>query len=238
MTEQEFEWKGLHWRVGHPWGITHPKKENSWFGPESVDIGSDDVMRLYINHNPKSFPEGTKSWCVGLVTAKERLSYGTYTWKVRFPIGPNLWPSIWVTAHNSWPPEIDMIEGYTYPNDYDYIRNCFETRLECNVHYHYEGNEHASVHAKGVPTILYKLFKHKDGIDEYSFTWTEKYIKFYFNGILFRTVRNKKAIADLNEHPAVYPIMNLEINHDFSSKDYMYRPVFEIYDFNYKELNK
>lgn len=235
MTEWEFKWKGLHWRVGHPWGITHPQKSNSWFGPETVTIDN-DVMYLDIKNIPRDFDEGTKPWCVGLVTAQERLSYGTYKWKAKLPCGVNLWPALWVTAHDTWPPEIDMIEGYTYPGNYDYIQNCINTNIKANVHYHNTRNVHVSVHAKAIPTIIYKLFKKKSGIDEYSFTWTENYIKFYFNGIRFRTVRKKKALADLNENPEVYPIMNLEINNDFSSKDYIYKPVFEIHDFKYERL--
>lgn len=234
MTENEFNWKGFEWRVGQPWGITHPKRTNNWYSPTTVNI-KDDVLELSINYEPKEFEHDgvkiVKPYSVGLVSCKNELSYGTWSWKCKLPYGTNLWPALWTCAFDSWPPEIDMVEGYTYPNDKNYIKNLFTTYLETNVHYSVNG-VHKQVKAQGIPTIIYKLF-HKD-VDEYSFKWTKDYIKFYFNGVLVRTVRDKKALNDLNKNNKHYPIMNLQINEEYTQENYENeKPIFRIYDFKY-----
>lgn len=236
MAEQEFTWKGFKWRIGHPWGITHPQKENSWFGPDAVDFVYDNALSLGININPMSFDGIIKPYSVGLVSAVERMTYGTYEWRAKLPIGSNLWPALWCCACDSWPPEIDMVEGYTYRGNNDYIKNIFTTYLESNVHYRVKDNVRDSVKPKGIPTLIYKLFRHRNGIDTYKFVWTENYIKFYFNGILFRTVKDKQVLDDLNKNPYIYPIMNLEINNKFVTSDLYNIMPFIIFDFKYKKL--
>lgn len=230
----EFTWKGFNWRIGHPWGITHPDKKNSWFGEDTVTINNDDVLELTIAHNPRDFDGVMKAYSVGLISCCNKLSHGTYKWKVKLPVGTNLWPACWVCGWDTWPPEIDMMEGYTYTSSgtKDYVKNIFSTKIETNVHYGTAEN-HQHIKGAGVPTLIYKLFKKKDGIDEYSFKWTKKYIKFYFNGILIRTVKNAEIIKQFNQNKYVYPIMNLEINENFEDSDCKQNPIFKIYDFQY-----
>ena len=33
--------------------------------------------------------------------------------KAKLPYGDNLWPAFWMWSWDSWPPEIDIFEGYT-----------------------------------------------------------------------------------------------------------------------------
>ena len=39
--------------------------------------------------------------------------YGWFEAKIKLPKGKNLWPAFWMWAWDSWPPEIDIFEGYT-----------------------------------------------------------------------------------------------------------------------------
>lgn len=229
----EFEWKGYRWRTGQPWGDTHPKRTNCWFDPEAVGINSEGALELRVIRNPRDFDGVVKNYGIGLVSSLDHMSYGKYTWRVKLPHGANLWPSLWTCAYNSWPPEIDMLEAYTYPRDCDYIKNWFSSYLETNVHYSKLG-VHRQVKAKAISTLIYKLF-HKE-IDEYSFVWTPTYVKFYFNGHLVRTVKNKDVINDLNLHNDIYPIMNLQINEEYTDWNCKQNPVFTIYDFSYEKL--
>lgn len=239
MVKKEFTWQGLKWRVGHPWGISHPDKRNTWFGNKSVNITDDGVLELSVKFEPKEFDGICKLYSVGLVSCMQSFGYGTYKWDVELPVGTNLWPALWVCGEKSWPPEIDMMEAYSYSDteSIGYIYGC-RSKIETNIHYMDDDGTHKNVKAKGIPAIIYKMFRHKDRIDEYKFIWTEKYVKFYFNGIRVRKVKNKKAMANLSKDRLVYPIMNLEINENFSSFDNnKYKPVFKIYNFQYLNIS-
>lgn len=247
MQETEFYWKHYRWRVGQPWGITHQDKKNNWYSPTSVDIKSvkikdkiyDDVLVLDVVRESRTFNGVVKPYSVGLVSCIDLLSYGTWTWRAKLPSGTNLWPSLWTCANNSWPPEIDMLEGYTYPKKTNYIRNIFETYLETNIHYSKSetDKDHQHLKAKGVPTWMYLLYRNKSGVDEYKFEWTPEYVKFYFNGHCFRTVKDKEVLKSLNNHPMHYPIMNMQINSNYSSDDHMTDHKLYVIDFKYFPLD-
>ena len=199
-------------KFGHEWySDTHTKYDNSdydhaYFGPDGV-ISTNTSILLKVVEKPVEFERGdifphvsgdpsddliTKEYCCGEVIS-EPMSYGTYTWKVKMPETPNLWPALWLCGYKSWPPEIDVVEGYTRKGGY--IRNIINTSLNTNAHYR---KKEEIVHMKPslLLTVIYKLF-HR-AVDKWKYTWTEDSIKVYFNGIRIRTIKDKDLLNDLN----------------------------------------
>ena len=112
-----FEWAGFRWRNGHPWGAAHPDPRYVWYAdPDeavvSVEYGS---LLLGINDNPRYF-DGigqTKGFGCGYVSTIETFLYGRFRFEYVLPRGIHLWPAIWLSGIDSWPPEIDIVEGWS-----------------------------------------------------------------------------------------------------------------------------
>lgn len=235
---------------GYDWWVyNHTKWDSSryddaYFGTQGVAEGvNPSSIRLYIENAPMRFNrketepsengEVVKHLCCGEVNGPT-MSYGTYKWKVIMPTQKHLWPALWLCGKHSWPPEIDVVEGYTQDRG-DYVKNWLTTTLETNFHMrrNMKAGTHINIGAKGIPTFIYKLFK-KD-IDEYKCVWTPYCVKIYFNGILIRSITNKKFLADINVCPEMYPIMNIMVDNGYVH-DEKNRPHLDIMDFSYTPM--
>lgn len=214
--------------------------------PEISDIK--EILRLSIVVDPKFFNRGEiepvdpkdatqpgrlvlKPYSCGEVTGPG-FNYGTFTWRVIMPEYPQLWPALWLSAEHSWPPEIDVVEGYTEERG-NYIRSYLQTSLETNAHYRVGGG-HKCVGAKAMCYMTYKRLHRM--IDTWSCVWTPDYVKIIFNGQCIRTIRDKKLLDDLNDRHSMCPIMNMMITDKFELKDINDNPHMDIIDFKYEPL--
>ena len=236
-----YKWKGFNWctYTHTKWDSVH--YDNAYFGDWGVMVYSDCVdlslvdRPLKFDYN-KIYPTEngavTKEICCGEIISRDVFSYGTYTWKVKLPLIPYTWPALWLCGSESWPPEIDVLEAYP-DKDGNIIRNCLETYCETNVHYG-TNKQPQHVKAKGVPTWLYK-WKHQT-TDEYKLVWKKNSIKFYFNGILFRTILKKKVLDYINKSPYMHVIMNQMVRNGFEMDTTSRITPMRVYDFQYKAL--
>lgn len=217
--------------------------DNAYFGIVGVKKtfrGNKESISLTITKSPKYFRPGEiienyskdgkeKLYCCGELIG-DAVSYGELEWKVTMPEYPNLWPALWLYGKDSWPPEIDLLEGYTGKNGY--VENIFRTTLESNIHIrkNHEEGTHINIGAKGIPTLLYKLLHKK--VDTYKVIWTPDYIKFYFNGIRTRIIKDTTILSDFNINPKMYPVMNMMILDGYKHPD-DFEPEMIIHDFKY-----
>lgn len=240
-------WKNYNWIA-----YTHTKwdssnYDNAYFGEEGVAIENNAIV-LSIVKNPKDFTNDkenktyTKQYCCGEVASEKSFSYGTFIWKAKVPQGSYLWDAIWLCGRDSWPPEIDCLESYTAKSsDHKSFVNSFKnnplfTNLETNVHYRDKDGVHKQIKGKGIPTLIYKLFK-KD-IDEWKIVWKPDSIKMYWNGVLIRCVcdfteNDRNILKHFNENNKMYAIMNRMVDHKFDDKAYKENTKMYIYDFQY-----
>lgn len=240
---------GIEWNsyVHTKWDSS--RYDNAYFGPEGVrEVVNPSYYRLYIERSPKYFTkpynyptsntaESTcKEWCCGELIG-QACSYGTFTWRVKMPEYPHVWPALWLCGVKTWPPEIDLVEGYTEDED-NYYRGLFaRTTLETNFHKRigFENGTHTSLGARGIWGIIYKCL-HKD-IDEYKIVWTPKYVKLYFNGFRIRKMTDKEMLADLNEDHSMNPIMNMMVDNGFELDD-RHLPYMSVYSFEYIPMKR
>ena len=120
-----FNWSGYEWITQERWGQINPGKLTQWYDESAVIVDSaTDYLELKTQYNPKYFaesPDGpgdpnfpvTSPMGIGLVSCTTRFTYGTFEIEARLPEGKHLWPAFWMWSWNSWPPEIDVFEGYT-----------------------------------------------------------------------------------------------------------------------------
>lgn len=181
------------WRIGQPWGDFHPGALYQYYGrPEEGFVQlHPEGLRLLQRYQPKKFynidreisiPHG-----VGLVVSKKYFKYGYFECEAKLPKGVGLWPAIWLSDYKTWPPEIDILEGYS--ND----RGKYKSKLETNIHYGVEVNKMSSGASKHILRNPDKSY-HKYGV-----SWTQNSIKFYYDGWLVRVVTDKKILDWLNK---------------------------------------
>lgn len=203
-------WCGYQWNTQQPWGQIHPGKPIQWYDSTAVEI-QQDVLKLKTHFNPKPFkiddqyvesPIG-----VGLICTEETFSFGIYEFQAKLPAGRNLWPALWLTATDAWPPEIDIMEAYSNQKGsyFDFnLKTPFSFwNLESNVHYKRNNNNEsigprngfvgfANIHNR---YVTYKL------------VYTPNDISIYYDDYLVRKVTNKDIMHNVNQHD-YYVIIN------------------------------
>lgn len=174
------------WRIGQPWGKFHPGYPNQWYGEDSVYIENKHLV-LDNRYQPVQLSpyDSTKKYdipySVGLITSYESYGYGYYEFESKLPDGIGLWPAIWLSCVDSWPPEIDITESYSDKNG-DY-----KDKLESNLHFNL-GEKKSSSGARSHP-----IYRSKDRI-KFSLWWTKDFIKVYYNGYLVRVITSNDTL--------------------------------------------
>ena len=142
-----------------------------------LSVTTYDVNSILLDSQPPVIiPHG-----VGIVVSRESFKYGIFEWNIKLPIGPQLWPAIWLSCRDSWPPEIDILEGYSDSSS-KYGRN-----LNTNIHCGSNPNSHY-----GIGANRHGLFINDNNTLNLVCHWTKDFIKIYYNGFLCRVLTNPK----------------------------------------------
>lgn len=184
MAEQtEIEFSGYKWQSGNRWGNYHPKSPTYWCDPSCIDVTS-NILRLQTKYNKISTPDaGVIDIGVGLVTSVDNFSYGKFEAEVMLPKGTGLFPAFWLWASDSWPPEIDIFEGWSGKSGFYASRYIPYYALTTNVHYGQEPN-HPSIKAKS--HMVWNRFDQT--WNNFKLIWNSSEISIYYNDKLVRQV--------------------------------------------------
>jgi len=230
------EWKGYKWLQQERWGQIHPEKPHWWYDPESSFIDDNDELNLLTRKNSKYFDDlkVNSTIGVGLVSCTESFKFGKFEIEAKLPYGKNLWPAFWMWSFDSWPPEIDIFEGYSDDNS-----NFFKFRLgnpfgfwniQTNVHYK-NNNDNKMIDGK---THYFGFKDPTKNFIKYSLNWTKESLKFYYDGRLVREINDKKIMDQINK-----TTMNVVINNGVTNQVDLINPpnsTFIIRDFKYEKL--
>lgn len=200
-----------------PWGDYHDGDLQQWYDPNAVklsnlglelsitnntkEITSYQVNKVLLHNQPKKIINNG----VGLVSSKRNFGYGVYICNIQLPKGVGLWPAVWVSGRDSWPPEIDFIEGYSDKNG-KYNKN-----LNTNIHC----GSHSSNHYN-IGVNRHGLFINDTKNIELICHWTEKFIKIYYNGFLCKILTNPKDLLWFKQQN-MYIIFNNALRKDIIS---------------------
>jgi len=176
------------------YGFYHPSNTKQWYDPFAAKL-TDRGLELSITKNKYINGPITINTGAGLVCSTFNLSYGLYEWNIVLPQGKWLWPAIWLTNTATWPPEIDVLEGYT--NE----KGKYGNRLKTAVHFGKQPNN------KNV-TFSHGLGIRKADVLNLKCLWTKESIKIYYNDILVRKVSDARIISQFNENPWMKVVMN------------------------------
>lgn len=242
-SNETFSWCGYDWKSSMDGGrLIHPDYSWYWYSSGPIKVCSDDILELGIEKNPKEI----KHWNgktynpmyeVATMRSVNSFSYGTYSAEIMMPTGMNLWPSFWLTGDGNWPPEIDIMEGWSNNNRYfkwfiaqpPYFLPSWRTTT--NVHYRDDKMEHKSVGTRNIPWIRQKKSP-TDNFIEYKCVWQPNLIAFFVDGLVFRVIDDPeicKALVTNVADPEKARKMNVIFNvwcEDPSKKDIkMYAPM-------------
>ena len=212
------KWQGYEWLTREVWGSYHPNKPYCYYDSTAVEVNEKEELILKTHRNPKTFKGKDLHYNsdvseleipigVGLVSCKEKFKYGYFELEAKLPTGKNLWPAFWMSPFESWPPEIDVFEGYT-KNKKNYFhfnwKNPFGFwRVETNFHCGKEPDNYnlgAKTHWLGFKNPT----KH---FNKFSCLWTKEVIKIFYNDRLVRELNDPEL---LKEYHGKY--MNVKIN--------------------------
>lgn len=183
----------LDWLESSKWNEFpyHPDFLTHWYDTEQI-TQSNRGIEFHSVIKPKYFPEidTTINAATGAVRSKLAWKYGMFIYSAKLPAGTYIWPALWMSGSISWPPEIDLLEGYS--NDTEDYDNGI--RLLSNVHARLEGDlaDTGSMRHR-LPNKVASEFV------EYVIWWEEDFIKLYYNGYLVRCITDRKILDALNE---------------------------------------
>lgn len=230
------EWCGYEWITQERWGQVHPDKKYWWYDESCVSIDESGDLHLLTKKNLKTFPEtGISQIGVGLVSCTHKFGYGVYSINAKLPEGNNLWPAFWMWSWDSWPPEIDIFEGYSSKRG-RYFRPTIKNpigfwNVQTNVHYKKEDKNKMS----GGRTHFFGFKNPSKNFIDYTLIWQRDSIEFYYNKRLVRTINDKEILNQLSNTK-----MNVIINNgitdsvdlingipesDFVIRNFKYSPI-------------
>jgi len=218
------DWMGYKWELDMPGSDKiHPDNPFRYYHSDSIIKFNDDLLLSVFK-----IPRTVKRWdgksydseySCGLIRSTECFSYGVYTLDCILPKGRNLHSAFWLTNEKTWPPEIDIFEGYSNIfggyKTFNVKPHKFPPRcgysVETNVHYGTEN--HLQIGPNGCSTNV--LINPTNEINRYTLIWTPEYIHISYNNTLVRYVderSNNELFKQLNKHPWMYVIINNIIN--------------------------
>jgi beta-glucanase (GH16 family) len=210
----------LKWHIGQPWGPFHPESLQQYYGESTDFINVENgELELFTRYKPKRFYNFKDSayitipYGIGLVVSRQTFKYGYYEMEAMLPQGEYLWPALWLTALNSWPPEIDILESYSGKNgQYRDGLGIKDAGNEPNIHYGFveDGTKSSyggsSYPIPKEPTKRYVV---------YGLHWTEDFINVYYDGYLvFRCTQGN--VLEYFNRPDVE--MNIILNNALQSE--------------------
>lgn len=219
-------WSGYEWLTQERWGQIHKDKSYCWYDPSAVQTTLKGYLNLKTQYNPKEFKDLDirAKIGVGLVSCTEKFGPGVFEIEARLPYGKNLWPAFWMWSWDSWPPEIDIFEGYTRKNAnysrFNWNKPWAWWHIDTNVHY--TKNDKNKMWG---PKSHFMGFKDPTrNFIKYKLDWSLDSLKFYYNNRLVRTVNDPLVMKQINSTK-----MNVVINNHVTKN----MPFSEIPDSNF-----
>ena len=230
MADVVFNWKGYDWMNGQPWGEFHPNPKYIWYSDKNeARVGPYDCLLLDINNHEKYFPgiDQTKKYGCGYISTCETFTYGNFHFEYILPIGIHLWPAIWLSGLDSWPPEIDIVEGWTgdgyfIKNQPNYKKFIGFNRIHPGVYYGKDENGNPigkAFGSLGATDVTYSCYQNTNGkSNTCDLEWWPDYVRVYYNKHKVMEIKDKTILDGLSGR--MYVCIDLAAGNNFTQDDY------------------
>ena len=244
------EWMGYTWMNGQPWGIAHPNKDQQWYAdPDETKILSDGSLCLSLNNKEKYIGgdvNQTKKFGCGVITTNEAFLYGHFKFRYILPKGIHLWPGIWLSGVDSWPPEIDIMEGWSGNGFFckgkpNYKKFIGFNRIHPGIYYGRDGEKALGkgYGSLGTDDVTYEWYQNTNGKQNTcELYWQPDHITAYYNEYKVMDITEEVYLKGLRARMSVR--LDLFAGNNMTQKDYNdYKKngtPFIINEFTYKPL--
>lgn len=229
---ETIKWSGREWLTRETWGLYHPNNKKLWYDRSAIEIDGAGLLKLKVQKNPRHFDGTFIETGIGLISSVDDFQFGHFEIQCKLPAGKHLWPAFWTYGRDTWPPEIDILEGYTKGGG-NYFGTFFDDLSLWNIqsNAHYGG-------VSGIPKESSKPKTHWFGFQNpsrnyirYKMSWYPEKIVIYFNDNEVRTFREKPLLEQMNSQPSRVIInnaiseLNWTSNSDFMVRYFKYTPL-------------
>jgi len=223
------------WRYGMPWGDFHPNHLHQYYDNDgTLSYVAPQGLILELRNIPKTWKkselpdwrqspdmpeEFTIPTGVGFVSTKKTWQYGWIESWIKLPKGQSYWPAFWLSGLASWPPEIDIFEGYSHVGHsyegYKLFDRFFKSpnrKIRPNLHYgSLENGTKDEYKSYDVPVA-----DCTERFVQYVCHWEEEFIRIYYDGILVMETTDPKILYWFNKSDAAqYVIINHGLHMDY-----------------------
>lgn len=197
--------------------LLHPSKPLTWYDPDCVRV-ENEMLKLSVRYNPNTlrYWDGKDYRCTygeGSAMSVESFGYGCFDFLVKLPEGKYMYPALWLTGAEAWPPEIDVLEGYNtfWRRKYrTFTKRGLGYKIESNVHYT-ENGEHMVTGA--TCCNLKTLNNPTEQFNLYTLKWTPEYIIIEYNNHVENYIE-EPVINEALKNKKMHVVMNLSLNTD------------------------
>ena len=255
MPDTVLTWKGYDWMNGQPWGEAHPNPEIICYADKDESIlNSDGSITLDINNKEKYFNgevNHTKKFGCGWLSTTNGFLFGKFHFEYKLPKGIHLWPAIWLSGIESWPPEIDIMEGWSgegviCKNKPSYQRLPLLNKIHPGIFYLRVLDKvyHKGYGNLGTDCVTYSWLQKLDDWNTCDLIWKEDLIEVYYNGhrVMHITENDKDQgfyMLDFMKKP-MYVCLDAAVLGSFTQDDYkQYKEEgspFIIREFTYEQI--
>lgn len=251
------DWMGYEWCQDMPGGDKlHPYNPYRYYHPDGVKRVGNEI-RLSVVKVPRTVTRWDgktydSKYACGLLRSKECFTFGTFYANCILPKGRNLLPAFWLTNEKTWPPEIDIFEGY--PNvcggywtpsirpHKPLIKQGYA--VEPNLHY---GTSEDRIKVGAVGCEINVLDNPASESNLYILEWYPTYVAILYNGHLVKYIddkENPELFKQLNGHPWMYVIFDnvihkkgtCEVGAELIVKDFTYRSIPHVDYLTYQDI--
>lgn len=230
MDEPLFNLYGFNWRLGRKWGVAHPK-DICYNSADTIEVGQDDVIHLGIKYEPQEFVfDGVPKlypYSVGYISSIETIKYGHLTVDFKLPIGMHLWPAVWLTDVNTWPPEIDIMEAWS--GCYEWLvqpkspKKIYRANWLANKIYPgvVLGTCVEEKHGKSYRTFRGSMACYLDTekVNRCELDWREDRLQVWYNGHKVADEKDPEVLKYFNDSEGMEIHLNNYVSNDFTDTD-------------------
>lgn len=225
------EWSNYEWMNGQPWGEAHPNKDVIWYADkDETYTDRQGSLVLNINNNQKYFGgdvNHVKKYGCGCVSTYTSFLYGHFHFEYILPIGIHLFPAIWLSGFDNWPPEIDIVEGWSGDGYFKQGQPNYKKFLGFNrIHpsVYYGKDSQGNVLGKGygslcTSNVTFQWYQQLGGkINTCDLYWNKDRVVVYYNGHVVMDIQDETILRGLRER--MYVCIDFAVNDNFTEDDY------------------
>lgn len=194
------EWQGYEWIKRPLWGTFHPYDPLTWYDESIPRINEKGEMVLDVEDRPKTVDiygdTQVRKYGRCHVRTTQEFKYGTFEFEMRLPKGKHMLPALWLSSDYSWPPEIDIMEGWS-GNTTNYVKRLLFKNIKPTMHWIDPVSGDHEIETKN--NICRTIIKGGDHFDHYKCVWTPDYIDIFYNGKKIKRFTDKYMLSQMNQ---------------------------------------